>query len=472
MIIMKKHKIMAMLMAGALIAPTLNIGAKNVCAKGVNTVTSAVVNNTQNYGCVKGNVDLVNGNGKIVTKATEGEMLIVQKNEDGQALVKLPKQGVEGYLKEANIIMIKDGNANDLSKLNKNGEIINVDTMVNVREMPSINSSVKDALQNGTAIKITGKTAQWYSVEVNGTKGYIFEEYVSETTNKTPVVNKVAKNDSTTNSKKTEVVVNNSSNKTSNTTTKVDNNKEDNKSSVSNTVATKPSTGDTVTKPEEKPSTGDTVTKPEEKPSTGDTVTKPEEKPSTGDTVTKPEEKPSTGDTVTKPEEKPSTGDTVTKPEEKPSTGDTVTKPEEKPSTGDTTTKPEEKPVEKPDKPVVPVEAPEYQQAMTQQLWSDYNNYRQSKGLKPLAWSNKYAGWTKNHAKQMAEKQNAFHMNYPEGGQVTGFNGGNMTAESILNQFKSSPAHNQNLLEKDLTEGACAVYKYKGVYYFVIGFDY
>ncbi|MDU7977739.1 MAG: CAP domain-containing protein [Clostridioides difficile] len=372
---MKKHKIMAMLMAGALIAPTLNIGAKNVCAKGVNTVTSAVVNNTQNYGCVKGNVDLVNGNGKIVTKATEGEMLIVQKNEDGQALVKLPKQGVEGYLKEANIIMIKDGNANDLSKLNKNGEIINVDTMVNVREMPSINSSVKDALQNGTAIKITGKTAQWYSVEVNGTKGYIFEEYVSETTNKTPVVNKVAKNDSTTNSKKTEVVVNNSSNKTSNTTTKVDNNKEDNKSSVSNTVATKPSTGDTVTKPEEKPSTGDTVTKPEEKPSTGDT-------------------------------------------------------------------------------------------------WSDYNNYRQSKGLKPLAWSNKYAGWTKNHAKQMAEKQNAFHMNYPEGGQVTGFNGGNMTAESILNQFKSSPAHNQNLLEKDLTEGACAVYKYKGVYYFVIGFDY
>ncbi|HFD2037237.1 TPA: CAP domain-containing protein, partial [Clostridium perfringens] len=169
---------------------------------------------------------------------------------------------------------------------------------------------------------------------------------------------------------------------------------------------------------------------------------------------------------------KPSTGDTVTKPEEKPSTGDTVTKPEEKPSTGDTTTKPEEKPVEKPDKPVVPVEAPEYQQAMTQQLWSDYNNYRQSKGLKPLAWSNKYAGWTKNHAKQMAEKQNAFHMNYPEGGQVTGFNGGNMTAESILNQFKSSPAHNQNLLEKDLTEGACAVYKYKGVYYFVIGFDY
>ena len=404
---MKKHKIMAMLMAGALIAPTLNIGAKNVCAKGVNTVTSAVVNNTQNYGCVKGNVDLVNGNGKIVAKATEGEMLIVQKNEDGQALVKLPKQGVEGYLKEANIIMIKDGNANDLSKLNKNGEIINVDTMVNVREMPSINSSVKDALQNGTAIKITGKTAQWYSVEVNGTKGYIFEEYVSETTNKTPVVNKVAKNDSTTNSKKTEVVVNNSSNKTSNTTTKVDNNKEDNKSSVSNTVATKPSTGDTVTKPEEKPSTGDTVTKPEEKP-----------------------------------------------------------------STGDTTTKPEEKPVEKPDKPVVPVEAPEYQQAMTQQLWSDYNNYRQSKGLKPLAWSNKYAGWTKNHAKQMAEKQNAFHMNYPEGGQVTGFNGGNMTAESILNQFKSSPAHNQNLLEKDLTEGACAVYKYKGVYYFVIGFDY
>ncbi|WP_415330440.1 CAP domain-containing protein [Clostridium perfringens] len=447
---MKKHKIMAMLMAGALIAPTLNIGVKNVHAKGLNTVTSTALSNTQNYGCVKGNVDLVNGNGKTVAKATEGEMLIVQKNEDGQALVKLPKQGVEGYLKEANIIMIKDGNANDLSKLNKNGEIINVDTMVNVREMPSINSSVKDVLQNGTAIKITGKTAQWYSVEVNGTKGYIFEEYVSETTNKTPVVNKVAKNDSTINSKKTEVVVNNTSNKTKT-------NKEDKKSSVSNVAATKPSTGDTVTKPEEKPSTGDTVTKPEEKPSTGDTVTKPEEKPSTGDTVTKPEEKPSIGDTVTKPEEKPSTGDTVTKPEEKPSTGDTTTKPEEKP-----------------DKPVVPVETPEYQQAMTQQLWSDFNAYRQSKGLKPLKWSSKYAGWTKEHAKEMANKKSAFHKLYPEGGQVTGLNGSkNMNAEKILQQFQNSPAHDANLLDDQLTEGACAIYKdSKGVYYFVIGFDY
>ena len=421
---MKKHKIMAMLMAGALIAPTLNIGVKNVHAKGLNTVTSTALSNTQNYGCVKGNVDLVNGNGKTVAKATEGEMLIVQKNEDGQALVKLPKQGVEGYLKEANIIMIKDGNANDLSKLNKNGEIINVDTMVNVREMPSINSSVKDVLQNGTAIKITGKTAQWYSVEVNGTKGYIFEEYVSETTNKTPVVNKVAKNDSTINSKKTEVVVNNTSNKTKT-------NKEDKKSSVSNVAATKPSTGDTVTKPEEKPSTGDTVTKPEEKPSTGDTVTKPEEKPSTGDTVTKPEEKPSTGDTTTKPEEKP-------------------------------------------DKPVVPVETPEYQQAMTQQLWSDFNAYRQSKGLKPLKWSSKYAGWTKEHAKEMANKKSAFHKLYPEGGQVTGLNGSkNMNAEKILQQFQNSPAHDANLLDDQLTEGACAIYKdSKGVYYFVIGFDY
>ena len=135
------------------------------------------------------------------------------------------------------------------------------------------------------------------------------------------------------------------------------------------------------------------------------------------------------------------------------------------------------KPVEKPQEPK-PVEKPqrtwEYQEGMTNQLWSEFNAYRQSKGLNALSWSVKYAGWTKTHCEEMAKKETSFHKSYPEGGQVVGLNGTkSMSASKILQGFKNSPAHDRNLLDDEITEGACAVYKDSNVvYYFTIGFNY
>ena len=133
------------------------------------------------------------------------------------------------------------------------------------------------------------------------------------------------------------------------------------------------------------------------------------------------------------------------------------------------------KPVEKPQEPKK-VEKPqrtwEYQEEMTQQLWSEFNAYRQSKGLNALKWSGKYAGWTKTHCEEMAKKETSFHKSYPDGAQIVGLNGSNMTAPKILQQFKNSPAHNKNMLYDDVTEGACAVYRdSNGIYYFVIGMN-
>ena len=109
---------------------------------------------------------------------------------------------------------------------------------------------------------------------------------------------------------------------------------------------------------------------------------------------------------------------------------------------------------------------------MTQQLWSEFNAYRQSKGLNALKWSGKYAGWTKTHCEEMAKKETSFHKSYPDGAQIVGLNGSNMTAPKILQQFKNSPAHNKNMLYDDVTEGACAVYRdSNGIYYFVIGMN-
>ncbi|MDM0719043.1 CAP domain-containing protein [Clostridium perfringens] len=132
----------------------------------------------------------------------------------------------------------------------------------------------------------------------------------------------------------------------------------------------------------------------------------------------------------------------------------------------------ENKPVEKPQEPVKPQRTWEYQSAMSNELWSLFNKYRQENGLNALTWSGKYASWTKQHCEEMAQQEKSFHKLYPEGEQIVGLNGANMTASKILQQFKNSPAHNKNMLYDDVTEGACAIYKdSNGVYYFVIGMN-
>ncbi|WP_283685011.1 CAP domain-containing protein [Clostridium perfringens] len=137
---------------------------------------------------------------------------------------------------------------------------------------------------------------------------------------------------------------------------------------------------------------------------------------------------------------------------------------------------PVEKPTEKPQEPVKP-EKPkrtwEYQGAMSQELWSLFNQYRQENGLNALNWSGKYNGWVKQHTEEMAQKETSFHKTYPEGGQVVYDGNAYTTASAILQGFKNSPAHNRNLLDDELTEGACAVYKdSNGQFYVAIGFDY
>ena len=445
---MKKNKLIALIMTGAIITGTAIPNVMKVQAKEVQN--NIVLTNVENlgYGCATGNGEIKDSAGNVLGKTYEGDMLIINSNREGKNLVTDKKTGIRGYINNENFININDGDSSNVERMNRNGVIKNVETGVNVRELPSMDSSIKDVLTNGTAIRITGKTKQWYRVSINGVKGFIFEEYVNEG-KQLEKDNTVANRE--TNKPESEVVATNKEqSKSSNFST----NKVEKNNSVSAGIIesnNNPSTG------------GDTVTKPENPSTGGDTVTKPENPSTGGDTATKPENPSTGGDTTTKPENPSTGGDTVTKPENPSTGGDTATKPENPSTGGDTTTKPE--------KPSV--EAPQFQEAMTQQLWSDFNSYRKSKGLNTLNWSNKYANWTKEHAKEMAEKKSAFHKLYPEGGQVTGLNGANMTASKILEQFKNSPAHDANLLDNELTEGACAIYKdSNGVYYFVIGFDY
>ena len=175
-----------------------------------------------------------------------------------------------------------------------------------------------------------------------------------------------------------------------------------------------------------------------------------------------------------KPVHKPNNDNsTNNKPQDKPIESPKPTPPtENKPVETPKPQQPVEKPQE-PIKPEKPVRTWEYQSAMSNELWSLFNQYRQENGLNSLNWSGKYATWTKQHAEEMAQKESTFHKSYPEGGQVV--TGGNVytTASGFLQAFKNSPQHNKNLLDDELTEGACAVYKdSNGQFYVTIGFDY
>ncbi|ELC8453569.1 hypothetical protein QYB49_001851 [Clostridium perfringens] len=182
--------------------------------------------------------------------------------------------------------------------------------------------------------------------------------------------------------------------------------------------------------------------------------------------------------TIVKPKKEEGSNKSESKPQENPKEEPSQpSQKEEKKEEPKEEVKPVEpaKPVDKPQEPK-PVEKQqrtwEYQEGMTQQLWSKFNAYRQSKGLNALNWSGKYAGWTKTHCEEMAKKETSFHKSYPDGAQIVYDGTAYTTVNSILNGFKNSPAHNKNMLYDDVTEGACAVYKDSlGRYYAVIGMN-
>ncbi|MGU8414790.1 SH3 domain-containing protein [Clostridium perfringens] len=177
---MKKTKLIAMMMTGALLMPMANVGRTTYAKEVVKTAVTATVENNREFISVKSNAKLVDSNGKELSKVSTGDMAVKLETKDGKTLVKLVKTGAEGYLEEGSIMHITDGDVNKIEAKDTHGAIKNVDTLVNVRALPSIKSEIKDVLTNNTGVKILGKTGDWYQVNVGGVKGYIFSNYVEE----------------------------------------------------------------------------------------------------------------------------------------------------------------------------------------------------------------------------------------------------------------------------------------------------
>lgn len=55
---------------------------------------------------------------------------------------------------------------------------VNVEGL-NVREQASTSSDILASVEKNDAIKVTGESGDWYSIELNGTKGYVKKDYLS-----------------------------------------------------------------------------------------------------------------------------------------------------------------------------------------------------------------------------------------------------------------------------------------------------
>lgn len=128
----------------------------------------------------------------------------------------------------------------------------------------------------------------------------------------------------------------------------------------------------------------------------------------------------------------------------------------------------ENKPVEKPNndnntnnKPQdKPVRTWEYQAGMSSELLNLISDFRQANGLNRLNHSGAMAQATKQHCEEMAQNGTSFHKDDADEWVQNVFSGDTVsTSSGILEKWKASSGHKQALLDEDITEGVCAVYK-------------
>ncbi len=84
------------------------------------------------------------------------------------------------------------------------GQVVNVNTNLNIRESAGTNSSIVGCLVNGERVTIKGKTGDWYNIDYNGKPGYIYKDFVREFNGDSPT--KPVEKPSATSSSKGEVV--------------------------------------------------------------------------------------------------------------------------------------------------------------------------------------------------------------------------------------------------------------------------
>ena len=431
------------------------------------------------YACVvngNGNLVLTNANGNITGYVSVGQMLVVKGHSNGKTLVRVEETGVTGYINNANMLNITSGTNQELVKMNRKGHIINVSSDVHVRQNATMDSTVLANISDNTNITITGKQGNWYRVNVNGIKGFIFGEYVSQgaTTNggvvkvnitkvnpnniKDNNINKIVKVSSSVSSPVAKASNNNPVKATSTSTNKVTGNTTKTTPAVKHEDKTAPAVKhDDKTTPAVK---HDDKTAPAVK---HDDKTTPAVK---HDDKTTPAVKP-----VVKPVVKPTVNhEDKTTPAVKP-----VVKPAVKPVV---------KPVVKHENKTIKVGSQEFNQLLSNDLFAKINQFRKQQGGQALVQNNvlqSMANWKANncvehnycqhldpqgqYTYQVKQFENVNFNTYEENlceTNIQDFSNDGYVNKAIIEQISNqlfnalinSPAHRNNILNKQVNETA------------------
>ncbi len=190
---------------------------------GINKIVLAeTLNNNGNKACViNGNDSLVlytsANSSNIQSYISVGEMLTINSYSNGYYNVTVQETGATGYIASSNIQKIISGVGYDLTSLTGTAYTTNVSTMVNLREEATMNSEALLKLKNNTSVELLGKQGEWYKVDVNGTIGYIYEEYIAIANSN--ITSNSSSSSSVITSKVTEVTSNSSNSLSSSSTT-------------------------------------------------------------------------------------------------------------------------------------------------------------------------------------------------------------------------------------------------------------
>lgn len=133
------------------------------------------------------NLNVRDENGNIITSISNGtELNVIGTTEDGKTKIEWG-DGEVAYVSSKYVN--NDTNMTSSSSIetasttpfnNFQATVSTNNQNLNVRSGPGMNNDVISTYQNGTNITIIGQEGNWYKVDVDGTSGYVYKDYITE----------------------------------------------------------------------------------------------------------------------------------------------------------------------------------------------------------------------------------------------------------------------------------------------------
>ena len=167
-------------------SPMLNVKVSFADNVGLETVENRIMRNISEEMNVVGKVvgvksdDVLNirtgptVKAKIIGGMRNGSTMKIE-GRASNGWYKVNYNGVRGY--SSNDFISISSNSQSSVDIGKQGRV-NVKTSLNIRKSPTTSSSIIGSLRGGDVINVISKHGDWYYINSNGKKGYVYGEYV------------------------------------------------------------------------------------------------------------------------------------------------------------------------------------------------------------------------------------------------------------------------------------------------------